>query len=360
MDNATIGAAVGACIDDSGHNRKTVAKAAHMQASALTRSIQGERTFKSVELAWIADFLGLSIDSLIGRTSLPFAAAARAGGGVNAHLDPELSEKALKLYERRIGLAELGVGSVLSFPVIPPGTSPERTAGIVVQHIRQFVGDGVLGDVDELASAIEEAFGIDVWVTPLQEGIDGYCIQARNKQVGAIIANSTNSPQRIRFTIAHELAHLVCEHNTSHHRDVIDYNSNDPVERLANEIASAILMPRDKLVDRDSWSPEQLAQEAYRFRVAPIAFAARVHSRFYAQQLPTLAGAWPDPPLCMEPYSAWHERNCQERKPRLLLHDLALAYCEKRTTIRPFADLAGIDDVDEAREAARAEVAITA
>lgn len=360
MDNAIIGIAVGRNIDASGRNRASVAEAVHMAPSALSRSISGERTFKSVELAWIADLLGVSIDELVGRETLPFMAAARTEGSADAHVDKELRDIARTLFERRSGLAQLGVGAAPSFPQIPEEAAPEQVADVLVQHIRQFVGDGVLADVDDLASAIETAFGIDVWVRDLPEGIDGYCIHAADDQVFGIIASSRTSPQRTRFTIAHELAHLVCGDNTLNQPHVIRDNSEDPLERRAHTIASGILMPRDKMLQPHRWTAEKVAEQAYKYRIAPSAFAARVKAGIYQEQLPTLARAWPDVLKGDASYAAWKKRNTAERKPKRLIHDLAVAYTDRKSTVRPFALVAGFDDMDEARVAARAEAATAA
>lgn len=360
MDNATIGEAVGRNIDASGRNRASVAEAVHMAPSALSRSISGERTFKSVELAWIADLLRLSIDELVGRETLPFMAAARSEGSADAHVDEELRGIARILFERRCGLAQLGVGAAPSFPRIPANASPMHVADLIVQHMRQFAGDGVLADVDELASAIETAFGIDVWVRDLPEGIDGYCIHAADDQVYGIIASTRTSPQRTRFTIAHELAHLVCGDNTLNQPHVIREGSDDPVERRAHTIASGILMPRDKMLQPDAWTVAKIVEQAYKYRVAPSAFAARVRAGIYPEQLPTLAGAWPDGLKGDSTFAAWKRRNSAERKPKRLIHDLAVAYTDRKTTVRPFALVAGFEDLDEARSAAREEAATAA
>jgi len=54
---------------------------------------------------------------------------------------------------------------------------------------------------------------------------------------GVLTVNGTHSPTRQRFTIAHEIGHLIL------HADGTDENS----EREANQFASALLMPRAML-----------------------------------------------------------------------------------------------------------------
>lgn len=360
MDDKSIGAAVGEAIKATGRKQGDVAAAVHMDPSALSRSITGQRTFKSLELAWLADLVGTSVDELIGRPpTLPFMAAARATSTADAHVDTELGDIARLMYERRRGLHQLDIGMLSMLPDVASCRNDATVADKVVHALRSVAGGPwVLTEVDELASTIEEAFGIDVWVRPLPGGIDGYSIRAAQDGVYGIIADSNAPAQRIRFTIAHELAHLVLGDDTTNEPHRIDFSGwdEDPTERRAHEIAGRILMPQDKLVKHDKWSVTQIRNEACRFRVAPTAFAARVKARKYFQELGTLAEAWPSSLTGEESYDAWQKRNCVERPPHRLLHDLAVAYTSGETTVRPFALVAGLDDLDTARERARTMV----
>ena len=56
-----------------------------------------------------------------------------------------------------------------------------------------------------------------------------------------IVYNLKSSAVRARFTISHELGHILLGHNSEHR--VIDFNSKDPNEIQANAFASELLVP---------------------------------------------------------------------------------------------------------------------
>lgn len=355
MDNKQIGAAVAAAIEASGQSRASIARKVHMDGAALSRSIGGERSFKSLELAWIADKLGISVDQLIGRVTLPFMAAARATSSADAHVAAEVQASARLLFERRRGLRQLGIGHAPSLPQVSVGATDSQVAAAIVQQLRKAVGADTLRDVDELASAIEKAFGIDVWVLPLPQGIDGYSVHAKEEGVYGIIATTEMPAQRIRFTIAHELAHLILGDDTTNAPHSIDSEINGEleIERRANRIAGAVLIPQDQIVNRDRWSAQQIGTEAFKFRVASATFAARVRAHIYGDELPALSHVWPDTSYGLGTYAQWQAANQEERQPKRLLRDLAMAYACGEATVRPFAEVANIEDLDHARKQAR-------
>lgn len=92
--------------------------------------------------------------------------------------------------------------------------------------------------------------GLVVRRIPLENGVSGM-IQAEPGFDAEIFVNSNDTPQRQRFTIAHELGHYY-ERTSRGFRDFnfIDYRSNDHYdlhEFYADEFAGALLMPRQEL-----------------------------------------------------------------------------------------------------------------
>ncbi len=65
---------------------------------------------------------------------------------------------------------------------------------------------------------------------------DGFCVG------GVLINYNSSSPVvRQRFTVAHELGHILLGHNSNSR--IIDFNSKNTDEKLANVFASELLVP---------------------------------------------------------------------------------------------------------------------
>lgn len=90
-----------------------------------------------------------------------------------------------------------------------------------------------------------------------------------------ILYNDAETPQRIRFTIGHELGHIVLGHvqpgeHTRQNRD--PHPGDDPVEQAANRFAADLLAPACVLWGLDLHLAEDIAQvckisiQAARFR----------------------------------------------------------------------------------------------
>lgn len=94
------------------------------------------------------------------------------------------------------------------------------------------------GPVRNIASIIERS---GVIILPFNFGtdlIDGFCQSSYGGLPPVIFLNTTLSVDRLRFSLAHELAHLVC-HDAP--------NPNQEIE--ANQFASEFLMPTSDIID---------------------------------------------------------------------------------------------------------------
>jgi Zn-dependent peptidase ImmA (M78 family) len=139
---------------------------------------------------------------------------------------------------------------------------------------------------------IVKALGVRVEYAPLDGELSGLAY-IRN---GVIIVgvNTLHAPNRQRFTLAHELAHVQLHRHEleravhvdhgSLRRDAVAASGIDPTEIEANTFAAELLMPRDLLlamlegrsVDlEDDQAVEALAK---RFRVSEAAMRFRLNS----------------------------------------------------------------------------------
>lgn len=104
-----------------------------------------------------------------------------------------------------------------------------------LRHAREHFPDG--------PEKLAEHLGVEVIVSPLT-GCDGWCLTAAH---GTIIRLNQNSqPTRRRFTLAHELGHLILGVATVVGESVYDsLKSDDAEERAVNDFAAELLLPTD-------------------------------------------------------------------------------------------------------------------
>lgn len=101
-------------------------------------------------------------------------------------------------------------------------------------------------DVEQLATKVGAVVSYEVF----KEDLSGVCIKEKHRIV--IGVNSFHANTRQRFTIAHEIGHLVLEHKgdvfidqTVMRRDAKSSQAVDRQEIEANQFAAELLMPRD-------------------------------------------------------------------------------------------------------------------
>lgn len=139
---------------------------------------------------------------------------------------------------------------------------------------------------------LAKAMGARVEYTPFDDELSGMAFIRDGKPV--IGVNSNHHPNRQRFTIAHELAHVVLHRSKLEATVLIDKGRNflprdsvsaegiDRLEMQANAFASELLMP-ERLVrhmlsesSRDIQDDEYLISIASRFRVSLAALQFRL------------------------------------------------------------------------------------
>lgn len=114
---------------------------------------------------------------------------------------------------------------------------------------------------------------------PMSSRISGMCTKEKGDIV--ICINSTTSYGRQRFTLAHELYHVLYEENVQ--RVICDMNMNgdkSESEREADQFASYLLMPYDALLeyelDQSKWSLERVIDAEQFFQISHQAMLYRL------------------------------------------------------------------------------------
>ncbi len=333
----------------SGVSQGQFASDVGLDPSKMSKSLVGARRFSSLDLARIAERSRVTVDWLLSGAEVPLATAARAASGGSGRL---AVEEAGRLLELRGSAARLGYSQ--PWRPVSPAPTTGRAAGeaLAAEALARLKSLGLDPADLDLASAIEAGFGVDVCITSLGDGFDG--LAASTGEAKLILVALTQVAFRQRFTIAHELGHLLAGDDQGVHLDP-DISSpsarRDPSEVRANAFAAALLMPEGRLreVVRPGFDQAAFAELALRLKVSPSALANRLETlrlidamtrdtwkSMSARRAARLVGA-------AEALAAATRYSTDPRRPGLLDRDLFTAYLEERTTLRPYANLLGVD-----------------
>jgi len=344
----------------SGMSQRHFAERVGLDSSKLSKSLSGARRFSSLDLARIAEATQVTVDWLLTGDEPALALAARISGDTSS---AAAIAEAKRLGAAREDVAFLGYRQPWR-PVRRPvqdgldTTRGERLAAAALDRVSE--ADVDLGD---LPAAAEEAFGADVAIGDLGPRFDG--LSVATAEIKLILVGRGVAPWRQRFTIAHELGHLLARDDQGLHldQDVEDrQHQRQPTERRANAFAAAFLMPERQLraaVGSSGFTPEAFADLVCELRVSPSALAFRLLSfrlidsmtcdRFKAlsaRQAAELAGR-------LEQLAADVAAANRVRPPGLLARDAYAAYASGQATLRPYANVinADVDALMDALEA---------
>lgn len=110
--------------------------------------------------------------------------------------------------------------------------------------------------------------GILTWYRPLSE--NSYGISIKTDDALFILVNSNSTRGRQHFTIAHELYHLFFDEKPEPHMCGV---AKSPVERDADSFASALLMPREGVI-------QEISSEEVRMHKVDLGTLIRVEQLF--------------------------------------------------------------------------------
>ncbi|MGW3692315.1 helix-turn-helix domain-containing protein [Streptomyces sp. NPDC005149] len=355
---SSISDRVRSLIDQSGLSLREFADQADLDAEQLSECLSGASPYSAVELAVIADEFHVSMDWLLTGAEPPLAVAARTTTGKAA----EALATARDFVARRADLDKLGypqpwrpVG-----PTTPSGNSYAAQGQALANSARRAVeSQGRLVTQGGLPELIETVFGADVAVEPLGDGFDGLAAMGQGAKL--ILLSTASNPARQRFTLAHELGHLLAADDQDVHldRDIFDRaQRNDPSEQRANAFASVFLLPEQALrealgkvgLTRGSFatlccdfvvSPETLAYRLLKLRVID-AGGCDYYKRMTVHEAAVVADR-------VEELDQRVAASEEKKLPGLLVRDTRAAYEAGKATLRPYASLLGAD-VDELRD----------
>ena len=210
-------------------------------AQAISKYERDESMPGSDVLITLADALGVSVDYLLGdRDMVLDSVEFRKKKLTSRREEAQVEARVLHLLERYLTVEELlGLSSVAwhrpreaPWPVLRDLVEAEHAAS----SLRTHWGLG-LDPIPNLVELLEER-GIKVLSMDLKD-IDGLAAQVRRDDgpaASVIVVNRGNSGERQRFTMAHELGHMV-----------LDVAPKIDAEKAAHRFAGAFLMPAETL-----------------------------------------------------------------------------------------------------------------
>ena len=354
LTRETLAARIRDALEKSGASQAELASAIGMEPSALSKALAAKRNLGSLELALIAQWLGVPTDAILAsehgapRTmAMAARATTTAGSAVRCAID-----QADQLSRLDHLLTEMGHSGADPRPLapLPDAAEPFDQGERLAVAVREAIGrrsDDLPVEPDDFAKWIEDLCEIDVCITPLPRGIDGLAVTSGHLRLALV--SSGISATRQRFTLAHELGHLMAG-------DAQDLRVDEDVfgrqavgeEKRANAFAAAFLMPRVLLHDavgQRTLDEETVGGLLGRFRVSLDALAYRLQNvglvrpeeRQRIQRMASRLIA--DRPGRADDLQARNER----RVPGRLLDRAFKAFSAGDIGIEPLANLIGAD-----------------
>lgn len=215
----------------------------------------GERRVTAEELVIAVEKLGASLDYFTN----PFLLV---GEGRFSWRQTNVGPQTLNGYERSAG-RWIAAYRALSPQVGRAAPLLRRSLGLTPRHSfedameagERFVAEFELGDVpaDRLAESMERALGILVLRVDAFEGISGAA--CRLPELDVVLINRNEVVGRRNFDLAHELFHILTwDTMPPEHSEAAVETGGNRVEQLANNFASAVLMPANILDGMSDWS----------------------------------------------------------------------------------------------------------
>lgn len=251
---------------------------------------KGKRVLKPVELMQICTSLDRDIDYFID----PFVIAGE--GQFSWRADPALSQDLLEDYELKAGqwigllrwLRETkgNQTSALKRTLRISATSSYEDAQQGAESLVQELNLGTI-TAERLLNSVQNKLDIPVLYVDTIQGNDGECISGAAcilRDMAVILINRNEPTGRQNWDLAHELFHILTwDAMVPEHRESSVFeqaSSKRRIEQLADNFASALLMPKpslEKMIDFEKVAVvEYLFDLSALFQVTPIAFAWRL------------------------------------------------------------------------------------
>lgn len=203
---------------------KEIAASVDMTPDVLSRSLNGKRTFTSIELAHLAERLSTSMYWLATGEPDPFEARIAA-----RH---QYDFLAGRYVDDKDGITGQTLDNIeLAYRQVYPGRNDAATPVAGPDEIRARLGEGFIGD---FSSRVEDVLDIDV--VRVEGVMSAYSLRAGGRY--CIVVPRNGNWFRQNSDIAHELGHIYLGHFNDR-----DESASESKEGPAFDFAAQILLP---------------------------------------------------------------------------------------------------------------------
>lgn len=212
-----------------------------VSAQAIGKYERGEMTPGSAVLIALAEALGVSVDYLVGQSDVELEGVEfRKNRITSKKEEAQVQAAVLGHLERYLEIEELL--HVASLEWEKPREAPflvreMAEAEIAAMNMRDHWDLGA-NPIPALAEFLEER-GVKVMALPLPKSVSGLTCWAQRhsgERVPVIVTNVEDTGERQRFTLSHELGHMV-----------MDVAKELDEEKASHRFASAFLMPAETI-----------------------------------------------------------------------------------------------------------------
>lgn len=213
--------------------------------TAVSKVETGTRRVASHELFDIAQALGVTTAQLVGEPVRvnALAVATRLTGTHPDYLEPAI-ERVKQILEMDDLLSRIvGPAAPVAAPEIarPTGGTAPAQGRALAKAARAGLGLGS-APVKDVAALLETRFGAHVVAQPISGNVHGLCVH--DGGVAVVLVNTADRWARQRYTLAHELAHLIMD-DLEVLEVTMSSGRDDVCERRAESFAAHFLAPDD-------------------------------------------------------------------------------------------------------------------
>ncbi|GEM_PF-1878729 len=252
---AEVGTRIRKLREMAGKTQEKVAKALGVSKSAISKWEKGERTPSLMMLERISDLFQISLDTLLSPREPEIAFRGgksedrtRIQDVLTFWLDRVVD--ILGVVENSEVLSALWDRNLLPSYSLEAFSDQQRVEIIEgeAEQMRLKIGKALNDEIGSFSKVIEKEGNLFVFRLPLPRGVSG--VSARYREVSLILVSSLEPRVRQKFTLCHEVAHLLF-HIPSQGGAFISFTPEGKrkprEEKEADVFAGRLLIPRDSL-----------------------------------------------------------------------------------------------------------------